>query len=399
MRVAFISDVGEKYGAAQCLLELLDTLSVEYGVEPVLLTSGEGRLKAYADEHGYEHHAIGHSAFYITEGTNGWRRLVKKVLYPVYYFRYICANYRAMARAESCVDFGRIDLIHSNVNRNDIGALLARKHGIPHVWHIREFGDTDYRCKSLRKDYISFMNQNADIFLAVSRAVAEHWIKKGINPAKVKVVYDGVSEKYKTSYGRGVRKGCRVIMSGSIGPGKCQDQLIEAVGVLPDDIKKQISVDIYGSGTPEFIGSLKHRVKKLKLSGIVRFMGYREDMQKRLPLYDIGVICSRTEGFGRVTAEYMISGMCVVASDTGANPELVKDGETGFLYAWGNYRQLAEKIAILCKNDTLRESIGKSAAKYAGKHFTCFRNAAEIYAIYRKLCIVNKGDGWLRKGC
>ena len=36
------------------------------------------------------------------------------------------------------IDFSTIDIVHSNTNRQDIGAFIARKHNIKHVWHVRE---------------------------------------------------------------------------------------------------------------------------------------------------------------------------------------------------------------------------------------------------------------------
>ena len=91
-------------------------------------------------------------------------------------------------------------------------------------------------------------------------------------------------------------------------------------------------------------------------------LGYREDVCSLLHEYDCGVMCSRSEGFGRVTAEYMMAGLPVIASDTGANPELVNEGQTGLFYRWGDTSDLAKKIEMLADDALLCERMGLQAA-------------------------------------
>jgi len=68
-----------------------------------------------------------------------------------------------------------------------------------------------------------------------------------------------------------------------------------------------------------------------------------------------------TEQFGYALVEAMASGIPVVASKSGAIPEVVKSNENGFLVKPGDPVDLAEKIIKLLEDDSLRESLGRKA--------------------------------------
>lgn len=394
MRVIFIPDVVEYYGATEALLQMIILLADNYGVEPVILTSGTGRIAQFACEHGFESYAIGHLAFLNGVGSTTVKRVLKEKLKPFLIWRYQIRNWQAIKKAETYVDFSNVDLIHTNVNRNDIGALLAKKYNLPHVWHIREFGDLDYDCVSMRKDYISFMNDHTSVFPVISDAVKEHWAKKGIGKEQMRLVYDGVNEtRFNPGKKEETQNGLlRIVFCGSLNETKGQWQLIEAIARLEPPERQQLCVDIYGSGTKEYVAFLQQKIREYGLENTVHMRGYCDCMEAKLPDYDIGMMCSRSEGFGLVTVEYMMSGLCVIASNTGANPELVSDGECGLLYRYGDIDHLTEKLRFALSHRGMLQEMGKKARVHACENFTAARNAAQIYAIYQELTAGKNGS-------
>lgn len=385
MRVVFISDVAEYYGATEALLQMITLLVKNHSVEPVILTSGSGRISEFAREHGFESHAIGHTAFLKSPGNTPLGRVVKWALRPLYYARYRITDQMAMKKAEQCVDFRTVDVIHTNVNRNDIGALLAKKYGIPHVWHIREIGELEYRCVSLRKNEISFMNAHTAVFPVISQAVADHWERKGINPEKIRIIYDGVNQNKFVPGERKEHDGLRIVFCGAVNKAKGQIQLIEAMARLTPAEQKQIRVDIYGEGLKSYLAFLMGKIREYGLEEQISLRGYCDCLEKKLPDYDVGMMCSLSEGFGLVTVEYMMSQLCVIASDSGANPELVRDGACGLLYRYGDIDSLAEKLRYVLTHREEARAMGVRAREYACRYFTAERNAQEIYELYRQL--------------
>lgn len=387
MRVLFITDVCERYGATEALLQLISILSQRHGVEPVIATSVTGRIAEFAKKNGFECYTIGHHAFMLGESNTIVKKAVKRIFFPLLYLRYYVKSNLAMKNAEKNISFDSIDLIHTNLNRNDIGALLAEKYNIPHIWHIREFGDLDYPCISLKKDFISFMNAHTSVFPVISGAVAEHWVKKGIRKEKIRMVYDGVNEaRFLPGKKTIERKGpLKVVFCGSVSETKGQLHMIEAIACLGWEERQQVHVDIYGSGTREYIAFLNRKIRDNGLVNTVHMCGYCDCLQTKLPDYEVGMMCSRSEGFGLVTVEYMMSGLCVIASDTGVNPELVPDGECGLLYRYGDVADLARKLRFALTHREEIQKMGENAREYACQNFTATRNADRIYEIYQEL--------------
>ncbi len=63
MKVVYIADIGIEGGATKSLVELVDTMKKEHGVEPIVLTSGYNRLNELLNADGIENYAVGHGAF------------------------------------------------------------------------------------------------------------------------------------------------------------------------------------------------------------------------------------------------------------------------------------------------------------------------------------------------
>ncbi len=80
----------------------------------------------------------------------------------------------------------------------------------------------------------------------------------------------------------------------------------------------------------------------------------------------------------------MLMHMPVVASDSGANPELITPGVNGVIYPFGNIERLAEAIENYTINPKLLQSQGDEAAKEARENFTAERNAELIYEQIQK---------------
>ena len=394
MKIVYIPDVGETYGAATSFKELVLTMRSEYNIIPIVLTSKKGKMYEEFKKNNIEVYAIGHKAFFVSKGSTILRKVVKTLLFPYYYIDYKISNYFAIKKAENKIDFSQIDMIHTNVNRNDIGAILARKYCKRHIWHIREFGKEDYDCYSLRRNYIKFMNENTDLFIAISNAVSQSWTSKGLDINKIKVIYNGVdTNRFKSnikSHSNQKNENIKIIMSGAITPSKGQIQAIKALSLIPVEIRKIIKLDLYGTAAKEYFNYLKKYIKKLDLCENITFKGYKINIEEVMPNYDIGLVCSKSEGFGRVTIEYMLSNVCVVASNTGANPELVKDGENGLIYTLNDSEDLANKIVKLINVKGMMEEFKKKGYDYALNGFSKEKNAESIYNEYKKILMVNK---------
>ncbi|MDE6377231.1 MAG: glycosyltransferase, partial [Duncaniella sp.] len=97
------------------------------------------------------------------------------------------------------------------------------------------------------------------------------------------------------------------------------------------------------------------------------------------------IMASASEAFGRVTVEYMMHSLAVVATDSGASEELLQDHSTGLLYPAGDIEALTQRLHLLLDDVSLRLSLGNAARQYALSHFTSRANSQAVHNLYRKL--------------
>lgn len=395
LHVLFVADADSKYGAPNSLFGLVRALKKKDNSLKIsiVLTRHSDRMEDF-EKIDCDVYQIPYVPFYQAVSYNKLKLVVKYVLRGL---EYLYGRIFAVSILEKQLDLSTVDIIHANSSREDFGAILAKKNNKPLVWHIREFGDLDYRCYSYRRNYISFMRENATVFVAVSDAVRQHWIEKGIPDEKIKLIYNGVKENtiHKDVENLEQKRGDKddsfqMVMMGSICETKGQHQIIKAMALLSENYKKKMQLHIVGDGVHGYVNVLKRLVKSLHLENNVHFLGYQKNFYPRLASYDCGIMCSKSEGFGRVTVEYMRAGLPVLASDTGANIELVEEGKSGLLYHYPDVEDLRDKLVYLMEHreEVLRMSVSAFAA---GERFTEERTAKAVYNLYLEIME--------RKGC
>ena len=380
LSVLMISDADGKYGAPHSFKQLISEIKRLKGNDieiTVLLANSAKLIQKDLEEVGCKVYLIPFTPFYQSYPYN---RMMTPVKYVIRGIEYLYGRTFGVKKANTIVKLGHYDVIHSNSSREDLGAILSKKNNIPHVWHIREFGDSDYQCFSFRKNFVQYINNHSKKCIAISNAVRNHWIKKGISEEKIITIYNGIEaipfRERETKH----RLSC--VIMGNLVETKGHKELITALGMLSKDYHNKISVDIIGDGKRKYVNELKNAISYYGLEDIIHFCGYINDSSKLLGKYDVGFMCSRCEAFGRVTVEYMMSGMIVIASDTGANPELIEDGMNGLLYHHGDTKDLCKKIRLIIENPDIINRIGYNAFYTASTKFSIGNTARNIIYLY-----------------
>ena len=386
MKVLMVSGKIENGGAPKAMIEIIEKIRKNYNVEYTVLLHGEGKISKYCRDNGIDYCIDGHEPIVIGKGSTLIRRMAKLMLRPLYIFKAKKQNAKALEILEKTLNLKEYDLIHTNSNRDGIGALIAKKYGIPHIWHIREFGKEDYDTVFLPPYNVDFMNKTATKFIAISNAVANAWKKKNLDASKIVRIYDGVdltSIKSESTRKQFEEKQNKIVFTGTVCPAKGQNEIIEAIGLLSKEEKEMVSVDFYGEGVPEYISSLNKRAEALGFADRIRFLGHCDDIGECLKSYSIGTVCSRSEAFGRITPEYMAAGLITIACDTGANPELVDDGKTGFIYHRSDFKSLRDIIRkVINMSAEEKRNLSFEAEQYARNNYSAEQNAKNIYQLY-----------------
>ena len=386
MKVLFIQDVGDVGGATNSLKELIKKLHDKYNVEPIVLTSEYNSVNIYCKKNNFENYAINHRQTIIPSSKNKFKNYLKHRLSTVLYLRNYFFNLIAVKKIKNKINFNEIDLIHTNVNRDSIGFMIAKKYHIKHIVHLREFGDLDYNCFSLKRNYVSYMNKYCDKYIAISNVIKDHWIKKGLDKNKIEVIYNGVDYmNIEKCNDFDTTKKIHCVFSGQISENKGQIQVIKALSLIDKTYRDRIKLDIYGTGDKAYVMYLKKIVEKNNLDKIVEFKGFNTNLRSELRNYDVGLVCSKSEAFGRVTVEYMISKILVIATNCGANVELIEDDKTGILFEYNNIQELSRVIMDVILNYKNKQEIIDLAYEMAMKKYTSDTNSKMIYNLYERV--------------
>jgi glycosyltransferase involved in cell wall biosynthesis len=129
---------------------------------------------------------------------------------------------------------------------------------------------------------------------------------------------------------------------------------------------------------------LERHARRLGLEGRVVFTGYVPEAEKaaHFALADIFLFPSAMEGFGFSVAEAMSAGVPVVASDRGSIPELVAEGQSGFVCDPSMPDRFVERLLVLLGDAALREKFGAAALERADRLFrweACVDGTRRVY--------------------
>jgi glycosyltransferase involved in cell wall biosynthesis len=146
------------------------------------------------------------------------------------------------------------------------------------------------------------------------------------------------------------------------------------------DKHQNIIILIIGDGALR--NSLETIASKLKVKTI--FAGWQLDALPYYLLMDIFVLPSFSEGLANVLLEAMSMGKPVVATNVGGNPDIVQNGENGYLVPVGNSKKMALALEQLIENDKLRAQIGITNRQKAEKDFSWTTSVERIEKVYNQ---------------
>jgi glycosyltransferase involved in cell wall biosynthesis len=148
-------------------------------------------------------------------------------------------------------------------------------------------------------------------------------------------------------------------------PVKNMGLLIQAAHMLHEE---PVDFVVVGEG-PER-SRLMEMVRSFGLESRFHFAGAQKDTIPWIQAFDIGVLCSETEGLPNAVLEYMACGRPVVSTNVGGLDEIVVNQETGMLVAPDNASALAGAIRQLLCNKQMRDSMGTSGRERAATTFS-----------------------------
>ena len=305
-------------------------------------------------------------------------------------FKYMVKKFLSwfiLFKLRSVVKKEKINVIYSNTIVIDYGFILSKMTGLPHIWHIREFGKEDhgFSLRGGEKALYRKLNKSKGI-IYISKAIEKKYAPHIRNGIFQEVIYDDISKTFinkKTEFNIDPDNLLKATIVGAIQEGKGQLVAIKAVEKA-NKLGAKIELHICGEKTGAYYNKINNYVKDHNLSDQVYFDGFKTKMNEYRSDMDIGIVASRSEAFGRVTIEGMLSNLAMIGADSAGTSELITDNVTGLLYKNGDIDELAEKLVYLYKDRQKLKELAINGFDFA-KKFTKGNAADEIYDVITKL--------------
>jgi glycosyltransferase involved in cell wall biosynthesis len=235
-----------------------------------------------------------------------------------------------------------------------------------------------------------------DCFIAISDAVRERLMADGIPRQKTTVVHEGVDvERIVHLPTANVHAAfylpTHAPIVGNIGAlvaQKGQHHLIDAAAIVVRAVPDSRFV-ICGEG--ELRPALAEQIKRKHLERHVFLAGFRPDVLELLKGFDLFALSSLQEGLCTSLVDAMAASKASVATRVGGVPEVVADGETGFLVPPRDHEALADRVIALLRDDVRRARMGDAALRRARKLFTVDHMVEGTLATYERLLGVRAG--------
>lgn len=170
--------------------------------------------------------------------------------------------------------------------------------------------------------------------------------------------------------------------AGRLSPEKGYGDLIDAAA---EGVKNHPGAGFLLFGDGPLHGALARQILKLNLTDNFVLAGFRPDLDRWLPNFDAFVLPSYTEGLPNVVLEAFAARVPVVATAVGGTPEVIDDGQNGYLVPAADSHSLAERITRLLDDDRLRQTMGMSGYYRVRDHFTFEAQARQYAQLYHEM--------------
>lgn len=355
------------------ILHLIET-SVPGGAEKMLLSLVEN-----LDMHRYK------SSILLLQ--DGWlnvqlqKRGFKTILIPQnrsYDFSWLFQMMRVLRDSS-------VDVMHAHeFAMNTYGSFASVLTGIPIITTVH--GKNYYWEKWRRRSAYRLAAKHSKM-VAVSEDLKQFLVREvSIKPETIRVLYNGIDSHLYDLNGTGTdirkqlginEKQCLIGTVGSLDTVKGHSYFLKAAAKI---VETSMDTMFIVAGSGNLLKSLKKETSLLGIEKNVIFLGFREDIPSVLQCMDIFVFPSLSEGLPLAVLEAMAAGKPVVATDVGGIPEVIGDGQTGFLVPPKNPDLLAEKITFLIRDRALRSRFGHSGRARVQKEFS-LQNMVEEYQL------------------
>jgi glycosyltransferase involved in cell wall biosynthesis len=299
---------------------------------------------------------------------------------------------RAMATFLGVLVARRAALVHAHVAahgsfwRKSTFLTLARFFRVPTILHLhasqfRDFYERD--CGPVQRRIIRHVLEHVSTVIVLSRRLKDY-VGTIAPRARTVTIHNFVDDKRieaEVNQSAARRSSSTLLFLGDIGRRKGIYDLIRALARISKSIPE---VRLVAGGRGE-IDEVRQRTKELGVDELVQLPGYVSGADKSRLLSEaaIYVLPSYNEGVPISILEAMSVGLPIVTTPVGGIPDVIRDGEEGFLVAPGSIDELARRIIELLESDELRARMGENARRRLRAEYSPESSLNALTALYQ----------------
>ena len=284
--------------------------------------------------------------------------------------------------------FGHIAIAHlhtserGSVYRKSILVRTLHRFGIKTILHHHgaEFDSFYSNLSDKKKKYVSGTLSLADINIVLSKRLVS-MIKEKAPGARVEVLYNAVNTYPRNPYN--TQSTCALFL-GRLGERKGTYDLLTAIKLLDGELPAKVRFFLCGDGD---IDGVRRRIEELHIEHRIAYVGWIDGEEKRKVMNQsaVNILPSYHEGLPMTILETMAYGIPNISTSIASVPEVIRDGENGFLLEPGDVQGLADSIRKLFADDSLRMKMSENAYGFVTEQFALSQHVGKLVGLYREL--------------
>lgn len=313
MKVLYVAPTSSMYGDNIALLKLVTDLKKRPDFSFCFVVRGVGDLTKELDRLGYDYFICRYywNLYPPLSSLKDFLFLPLRIVYSW------IKNIISLGRLVPLVHKYSPDIIHTNNGLVNMGYYTSLILGIPHIWHLREYGlkDVGRRQFPSKRFFEQKLKSGFNYSIAITKGIYEYFNLQD----RAKVIYDGVfSINYRN---KPIKKEDNIFLYvGRLTENKGLQELLNAFSLFARENRDHLLL-IVGDGDEKFKHKLKCFIKDNDICKNVLFLGYRKDVYDLMSQAKALIVPSRFEAFGFITAEAMLNKCLVIGKNTGGTKE------------------------------------------------------------------------------
>lgn len=383
MKILYIIHANVVGGSNKALFNIIDYMKTRHDVRIVFPTIQRGEktiIKDYLEANGIRYYCpCYYDAFVYGTDKNIIRRFVRTI---GRLFRHL----RIRKKIETIIDDFQPDIVHTNNGIIDIALDYCLKKKIPHIWHLREYQDLDFKMSIMpsKKIWLNRIHKQGNFNIAITKGIFDYFNLRSCDT----YIYDGVidlNEKYLTEENK--QNYFLFVAGGVFNPGKGLLDTLKAYCIFSKKYSKCLLYIVGAIINNSYKTECDKFIQENNLENQIKFLGIRNDVNILMSRAKAILVSSDFEGFGFITAEAMYNDCLVIGRNKAGTKEQFDNGkeytgqEIGLRFS--NIEEMSKCMEKALNEDCSK--LRKRARKVVEALYTKETSCAQLDKFYSKI--------------